>query len=87
MASMEHQRVALTRATRSGRGSRGLGVAEDTVRRWEQRGLIRVHALPSGVRPLLSQDLADIRERSLTGFPEPHEEDLPAVHVRAIPED
>lgn len=71
----------------SGKGPRGLGVGEDTVRRWERRGLIRVQVLPSRVRPILTRDVADIRGGSLTGFPEAHREDLPAVHVRAIVED
>lgn len=83
----DYRRGTLTSASRSDGGPRGLGVDQDTVRRWEKRGLIRAQVLPGGVRPLLSQDLGAIRGGSLTGFPEPHEEDLPTVHARAIAED
>jgi hypothetical protein len=75
----------VTRRARSGRAIRGLGVDEDTLRGWEQRGLIRAEVLP-GVRPLRSQDLVAVRGGSLTGFPEPLEEDLPTVRVREIAE-
>lgn len=74
------------RRARSDRVIRGLGVDEDTLRRWEQRALIRAEVLPSGVRPLRSQDLVTVRGGSLTGFPEPLEEDLPTVRVREIAE-
>lgn len=76
----------MTRRARSGRAIRGLGVDEDTLRRWEQRGLIRAEVLPRGVRPLHSPDLGTVRDGSLTGFPEPLEEDLPTVRVREIAE-
>lgn len=52
-----------------------------------KRGLIRAQVLPSGVRPLLAQELAAVRSGLLTGFTEPHEEDLPIVRVRGIAED
>lgn len=77
----------LSRAARSDRGPRGLGVDEDTVYRWEKRGLIKATLLPSGVRREPSQELAAIRGGPLTGFPKAREEDLPAVHVREISED
>ena len=77
----------LSRAARSDRGPRGLGVDEDTVHRWEMRGLIKATLLPSGVRRVVSQELAAIRGGPLTGFPEAREEDMPAVHVREIAAD
>lgn len=87
MASMTPRRNALTRVTQATRGPRGLGVDEETVSRWEQRGLIKVQVLPSRVHPVVTQDLADVRGGSLTGFPKSHEENLPTVRFRAFVED
>jgi hypothetical protein len=77
----------VTQAAPSDKGRRGLGVDEATVRSWEERGLIRAHVLPTRVRPIDSRQLAKMRNGSLTGFPEPHEEELPAIHVRGFAED
>lgn len=76
----------MTRPTRSDRALRGLGVDEATVRRWEQQGLIKAEVLPGGVRPVASIGVA-MHRGSLTGFPEPHEEDLPPVRVQELGDD
>lgn len=81
------QRDPLARQTRSGGVPRGLGVDEPTVRRWDERGLTRAHALQSRVRPIDSRELVRMRTGSLTGFPEPHEEELPTIRVREFAED
>jgi hypothetical protein len=77
----------LAKPTRSDTAPSGLGVDQDTIRRWEKQGLMRAEVLPGGVRPVLLQELVVFRGGPLTGFPEPREEDLPFVHVRAIAED
>jgi excisionase family DNA binding protein len=40
-----------------------LGVHENTVRRWEQAGLIRAIRLPSGVRRFRREDVESMRAR------------------------
>jgi excisionase family DNA binding protein len=39
-----------------------LGVHENTLRRWEQSGLLRAVRLPSGVRRFRADDIAKMRE-------------------------
>jgi hypothetical protein len=77
----------LTRSTRTGELPRGLGVDEETVRRWDERQLIRTHPLPIGARPIDSSELAAVRHGFLTGFPEPREEELPTIRVRGFVEE
>lgn len=77
----------MTRPTRSDRAPRGLGVDEDTVRRWEKQGLNRAEVLPGGVRPVLPPRAGSVPWRTTDGLSEPPEEDLPVVHVGAIAED
>lgn len=48
--------------------ARTLGVHENTVRRWEQRGLLRAVHLPSGVRRFRAEDVEALRERMFSGF-------------------
>lgn len=59
--------------------ARGLGVHENTLRRWEEKGLIRAVRLPSGVRRFRSEDILAIRKQMFTGFPDIVEEELPPV--------
>lgn len=63
--------------------ARGLGVHENTVRRWEAKGLIRAVRLPSGVRRFRPEDVATIRRQMFSGFPEAVEEEL--THIRSLP--
>jgi excisionase family DNA binding protein len=66
--------------------ARVLGVHENTVRRWEERGLLRAVKLPSGVRRFRIEDIAEIREQMFSGFaPLREDDDVVAVkHVRSI---
>lgn len=65
--------------------ARGLGVHENTIRRWEEKGLIRAVRLPSGVRRFRSEDIAALRRQMFTGFPEIAEEELTLMSgVRVI---
>ncbi len=57
--------------------ARGLGVHENTLRRWEERGLIRAVRLPSGVRRFRAEDIETMRAQMFSGFPPIVEEDLP----------
>jgi len=66
--------------------ARVLGVHENTVRRWEERGLLQAVKLPSGVRRFRIEDIAAIREQMFSGFaPLPEDHDVVAVkHARSI---
>ena len=59
--------------------ARGLGVHENTVRRWEEKGLIPAVRLPSGVRRFRSEDVLALRSQMFTGFPDIVEEQLTPI--------
>ena len=59
--------------------ARGLGVHENTLRRWEEKGLIRAVKLPSGVRRFRSEDVLALRRQMFTGFPDIVEEELTLI--------
>lgn len=44
-----------------------LGVHENTLRRWHERGLIRAVRLPTGVRRFRRSDILALRRQILTG--------------------
>jgi excisionase family DNA binding protein len=48
--------------------ARALGVHENTIRRWEERGLLRAVRLPSGVRRFRPEDVAAMRKQMFSGF-------------------
>jgi excisionase family DNA binding protein len=48
--------------------ARTLGVHENTVRRWEERGLLHAVRLPSGVRRFRPDDVEAIRAQMFSGF-------------------
>jgi excisionase family DNA binding protein len=60
--------------------ARVLGVHENTVRRWEQRGLLVAVKLPSGVRRFRPEDVEAMREQMFSGFA-PLREDADVVAV------
>jgi putative resolvase len=66
--------------------ARTLGVHENTVRRWEERGLIRAVRLPSGVRRFRPEDVDAIRAEMFRGFAPMTEGDdvVPVTRVRSI---
>jgi len=66
--------------------ARALGVHENTVRRWEERGLLRAVKLPSGVRRFRAEDVAAMRKQMFSGFaPLREDDDVVAVkRVRSI---
>jgi len=65
--------------------ARTLGVHENTVRRWEQRGLLRAVRLPSGVRRFRPDDVEAVREQMFSGFaPLQTDDDITPVHARSI---
>lgn len=45
-----------------------LGVHENTLRRWEERGLLRAVRLPSGVRRFRADDVDELRRRMFSEF-------------------
>lgn len=59
--------------------ARGLGVHENTLRRWEEKGVIRAVRLPSGVRRFRSEDVLALRRQMFTGFPDIVEEELTPI--------
>jgi excisionase family DNA binding protein len=63
-----------------------LGVHENTIRRWEERGLLQAVRLPSGVRRFRPEDVEAMREQMFSGFAPLREDDeLVAVkRVRSI---
>ncbi len=60
--------------------AQALGVHENTIRRWEERGLLRAVRLPSGVRRFRAEDVEAMREQMFSGFaPLREDEDVVAV--------
>ena len=55
--------------------ARALGVHENTIRRWEERGLLRAVRLPSGVRRFRAEDIKAVRE---------DDDVVPVTRVRSI---
>lgn len=49
--------------------ARALSVSENTIRRWEQRGLIPAVRLPSGVRRFRPEDIEAAKARMYEGLP------------------
>jgi excisionase family DNA binding protein len=49
--------------------ARALGVSENTIRRWEERGLIPAVRLPSGVRRFRRADIEVVQARMYEGLP------------------
>ncbi len=66
--------------------ARTLGVHENTVRRWEERGLLRAVRLPSGVRRFRPEDVEAMRAEMFSGFAPLREGDdvVPVTRVRSI---
>lgn len=60
--------------------AQALGVHENTIRRWEQRGLLPAVRLPSGVRRFRAEDIEALRERMFSAFA-PLEESEDVVRV------
>ncbi|MGI8729677.1 MAG: MerR family DNA-binding transcriptional regulator [Solirubrobacteraceae bacterium] len=65
--------------------ARALGVHENTIRRWEERGLLRAVRLPSGVRRFRAEDIEAIRESMFSGLDPLREDDdvVPVTRVRS----
>jgi len=65
--------------------ARALGVHENTVRRWEERGLLQAVRLPSGVRRFRASDVAAVREQMFSGFaPVRDDDDIAPVRARPL---
>jgi excisionase family DNA binding protein len=65
--------------------ARALGVHENTVRRWEERGLLQAVRLPSGVRRFRPSDVETVREQMFSGFaPVRADDDIAPVRARSI---
>jgi excisionase family DNA binding protein len=66
--------------------ARALGVHENTIRRWEGRGLLRAVRLPSGVRRFRAEDIEAVRAQMFSGFASLREDDdvVPVTRVRPI---
>lgn len=62
-----------------------LGVHENTIRRWEQRGLLQAVRLPSGVRRFRPEDVEKVREQMFSGFaPLEPDDDVTPVRARSV---
>jgi excisionase family DNA binding protein len=66
--------------------ARVLGVSENTIRRWEDRGLLRAVRLPSGVRRFRPEDIEAAHKRMYEGLAPLRESD-DIVSVEATPID
>jgi excisionase family DNA binding protein len=66
--------------------ARALGVSENTIRRWEDRGLLRAVRLPSGVRRFRPEDIEAARKRMYEDLA-PVRESNDIVSVEATPID
>jgi len=65
--------------------ARTLGVHENTVRRWEERGLLRAVRLPSGVRRFRAEDVEAVRRQMFSGFaPMRADDDIAPAHARSV---
>ena len=66
--------------------ARELGVHENTIRRWEERGLLQAVRLPSGVRRFRAGDVEAIRAQMFSDFaPLREDEDVvPVTRVRSL---
>ena len=65
--------------------ARTLGVHENTVRRWEERGLLHAVRLPSGVRRFRPDDVEAVRKQMFSGFaPLRADDDVVPVPARSI---
>ena len=65
--------------------ARTLGVHENTVRRWEERGLLHAVRLPSGVHRFRPDDVEAVREQMFSGFaPLRADDDIAPVRARSI---
>lgn len=49
--------------------ARALGVSENTIRRWGEKGLLPTVRLPSGVRRFRPEDVEAARRRMYEGLP------------------
>jgi excisionase family DNA binding protein len=67
--------AAMTQLMKVREAARTLGVHENTVRRWEERGLLRAVRLPSGVRRFRPEDVEALRAEMFSGFPPLREDD------------
>ena len=62
-----------------------LGVHENTIRRWEERGLLHAVRLPSGVRRFRPEDIERMREQIFSRFaPLRADEDVTPVRARSV---
>jgi excisionase family DNA binding protein len=65
--------------------ARTLGVHENTVRRWEERGLLHAVRLPSGVRRFRPEDVEAMRKQMFSGFaPMRADEDIAPARAHSI---
>lgn len=65
--------------------ARTLGVHENTVRRWEERGLLRAVRLPSGVRRFRPEDVEAMRKQMFSGFaPMRTDDDIAPAHAGSV---
>jgi excisionase family DNA binding protein len=67
--------------------ARALGVHENTVRRWEEKGLLHAVRLPSGVRRFDSREIDAVRSRMYEGLPPMEEGTDDVAAVKATPID
>lgn len=67
--------------------ARALGVSENTIRRWEERGLIPAVRLPSGVRRFRRADIETAQARMYEGLPPLAESDDVVSVSKATPVD
>lgn len=65
--------------------ARELGVHENTLRRWEEKGLLHAIRLPSGVRRFDAREIAAVRSRMYEGLPRMEEaDDVVAVEATSV---
>lgn len=80
----KEQAVALMQVRQA---AKALGVSENTIRRWEVRGLIPAVRLPSGVRRFRPEDIEAAKARMYEGLPTLSESDDVVSVSKAAPID
>lgn len=67
--SLPTKELAVAELMQVREAARALGVSENTIRRWEERGLIPAVRLPSGVRRFRRADIEAAQARMYEGLP------------------
>jgi excisionase family DNA binding protein len=78
-----HEELLMAQLIQVRQAAQALGVHENTIRRWEARGLLRAVRLPSGVRRFRPEDVEAMRKQMFSGLAPLREDDDVVTVTRA----